>query len=303
MSPGLALGLFASLAWGMVDVMGAVASRRIGSLRVLAGSQLVSLVVLGIIVLADRSRLGDDPAAGILAGLPLGIGAAAAYLCYFTALRIGPLSVVSPVVVAYGGTTVILAVLLRGESLLPAQAVGAVLATVGVVLAGVVFDRGSLRGARLVGPGVLIAVVTMLLFAVITVALAAPIVDHGWLPVVLGSRLASTASAVLLLAVVSRARSISSSTRLDVLMEPSDRLDRSTLGLVAAAGVFDIIAFAVYAVGLEVAPTWLVGLASSFGPVIAVAYGISRLGERPRATQWLGLALLGAGVVVLAVAG
>ena len=71
-------------------------------------------------------------------------------------------------------------------------------------------------------------------------------------------------------------------------MEPSDRLDRSTLALVAAAGVFDIIAFAVYAVGLEVAPTWLVGLASSFGPVIAVAYGISRLGERPRATQWLG---------------
>lgn len=303
MSPGLALGLLASLAWGMVDVMGAVASRRIGSLRVLAGSQLVSLVVLAVIVLADRSRLGDDPAAGILAGLPLGIGAAAAYLCYFTALRIGPLSVVSPVVVAYGGTTVILAVLLRGESLLPVQAAGAVLATVGVVLAGVVFDRGSLRGARLVGPGVLIAVVTMLLFAVITVALAAPIVDHGWLPVVLGSRLASTVSAVLLLAVVSRARSISSSTRLDVLMEPSDRLDRSTLGLVAAAGVFDIIAFAVYAVGLEVAPTWLVGLASSFGPVIAVAYGISRLGERPRATQWLGLALLGVGVVVLAVAG
>ena len=33
MSPGLALGLFASLAWGFVDVAGAVASRRIGSLR------------------------------------------------------------------------------------------------------------------------------------------------------------------------------------------------------------------------------------------------------------------------------
>ena len=86
-------------------------------------------------------------------------------------------------------------------------------------------------------------------------------------------------------------------------MEPSERLDRSTLALVVVAGVFDIVAFAVYAVGLEVAPTWLVGLASSFGPVIAVAYGVWRLGERPRATQWLGLALLGVGVVVLALAG
>ena len=51
------------------------------------------------------------------------------------------------------------------------------------------------------------------------------------------------------------------------------------------------------------APTWLVGLASSFGPVIAVAYAVWRLGERPHATQWVGLALLGVGVVVLALAG
>ena len=110
---------------------------------------------------------------------------------------------VSPVIVAYGGTTVVLAVLLRGESLLPAQAVGAVLATAGVVLAASC-STGSLRGARLVGPGVVVAIVTMLLFAVVTVALAAPIVDHGWLPVVLGSRLANTASALVLLAVVGR---------------------------------------------------------------------------------------------------
>jgi drug/metabolite transporter (DMT)-like permease len=37
--------------------------------------------------------------------------------------------------------------------------------------------------------------------------------------------------------------------------------------------------------------------------VLAVAYAVWRLGERPRATQWLGLAFLAAGVVVLAVAG
>ena len=86
-------------------------------------------------------------------------------------------------------------------------------------------------------------------------------------------------------------------------MEPSEppRPVDARAGVVA--GVFDIVAFAVYAVGLEIAPTWLVGLASSFGPVIAVAYGVWRLGERPRATQWLGLAFLGVGVVVLALAG
>ena len=73
-----------------------------------------------------------------------------------------------------------------------------------------------------------------------------------------------------------------------MLTEPSAPADRVSVGLVIVAGVFDIAAFAVYAVGLEVAPTWLVGLASSFGPVLAVAYAVWRLGERPRATQWLG---------------
>ena len=277
MSAGLALGLIASLAWGLVDITGALASRRLGSLRVLAGSQIVSLVALVGIVIVERSRLGEGAIDGVLVGLPLGVGAALAYLCYFTALRIGPLSVVSPVIVAYGGTTVILAVLLRGETLQPAQIVGAVLATAGVVLAAIVFDGGSMRGARLVGPGVAVAIVTMLLFATLTVALAAPIQDHGWLPVVLGSRLANTTSALVLLAVVGRLRS----RRLEVLTEPSAPADRVSVGLVIVAGVFDIAAFAVYAVGLEIAPTWLVGLASSFGPVLAVAYAVWRSGRAP----------------------
>ena len=85
----------------------------------------------------------------------------------------------------------------------------------------------------------------MLLFAVVTVALAAPIEDHGWLPVVVGSRLANTGVALLLLVVARR----STSSRVDVLMEPSEPFDRVSLGLVIVTGVFDIAAFAVYAVG------------------------------------------------------
>lgn len=296
MPQGLAIGLLASLLWGVVDITAALASRRLGSLRVLVGTQLLSIGALVVIVLSDPARLGDSAAAGFLAGLPLGVAAAAAYLCYFTALRIGPLSVVSPVIVAYGGTTVVLAILFRGETLTPPQALGAALATTGVVLAGVVFLDGSLRGARVVGPGVVVAVVTMLLFAIVTVALAAPIQAFGWLPVVVGSRLANVATALVLLAVV---RTMGTAPR----TEPSGPIDRTGLALVVVAGVFDVAAFTAYAIGLQVAPTWLVGLASSFGPVLVVAYAVGRMGERLHRTQWLGLALLGAGVVVLAVAG
>ncbi len=112
MPPGLALGLLASLGWGLVDVAAAVSTRLVGSLRVLAGTQAVSLAGVAVVAAVQPSLLGADPGAGLVAGFPLGFLAAAAYLAYFTALRIGPVSIVSPVIMAYGGATVVLAVVL-----------------------------------------------------------------------------------------------------------------------------------------------------------------------------------------------
>jgi drug/metabolite transporter (DMT)-like permease len=295
---GLALGLLASFAWGMVDVTAAISTRFVGSLRVLVGTQLVSVVVLAGIAIAQPALLGDAPLEGALAGFPLGILAAASYLAYFTALRMGPVSIVSPVIMAYGGMTVILAVVLRGETLTTQQAAGAVVATGGVVLAGVMFESRSLRGMRIVGPGVVAAVLTLLGFAVLTVALATPIRDHGWLPVVMGSRVGNNLGSIALLVVALR----SGSARFGPLLEPARGWTRTVVALVVLGGAFDIAAFAAYAIGLAVAPVWLVGLASSFGPVLAVGYAIWRLGERPHATQWAGLALIAVGIVVLAVA-
>jgi drug/metabolite transporter (DMT)-like permease len=299
MPTGLGFGLFASIAWGVVDVSAAIATRFVGSLRVLVGTQLVSVVVLLGIALAFPSLLGPTAVDGMLAGFPLGILAAFAYLAYFTALRLGPVSIVSPVIMAYGGATVILAVLLRGETLTPQQAIGAAIATAGVVLAGVTFEAGSLRGVRLVGPGVVAAVLTLIGFAVLTLLLATPIRDHGWLPVVIGSRVGNNVAAMVLLLVALR----SAWPGFGPLLEPSFGWSRSVVLVVIIGGACDIAAFAAYAIGLGVAPVWLIGLSSSFGPVLAVGYAIWRLGERPRRTQWAGLGLIAVGVVVLALAG
>jgi drug/metabolite transporter (DMT)-like permease len=170
MSLGLLAGLLTSIAWGVVDITASLSGHRVGSLRALAATQAVSVAVLLGFIALDPTRLGPDPSAGVTAGLPIGVLAGVAYLGYFTALKLGPLAVVSPIIIAYGGLTVILAVLFRGETLLPLQAAGAVLATAGVILTGVVFGRRSLRSARLVGPGVLIAFITIGLFALVTVS-------------------------------------------------------------------------------------------------------------------------------------
>ena len=76
--------------------------------------------------------------------------------------------------------------------------------------------------------------------------------------------------------------------------------DRRVLGLVVAAGLLDVGGFVAFAVGLQVSETWLVGITSSFGPVVAVAIGVAVFGERPRPVQWLGLAFVLASVFLIA---
>jgi drug/metabolite transporter (DMT)-like permease len=291
---GLDYGLIAALCWGSTDVMGTIGGRRLGSLPVIAIAQASSLAISAVVALGLRLQLPSDPFVLLLAGV-FGVVAAGAYLSFFTALRIGPLAVVSPVVAAYGGLTVLLAVVVRGETLHPIQALGAMLATAGVVLTGIVFD-GGWRGTRIVGRGVLFSLVAMFLFAVLTVGLATPIRIAGWLPVLLASRVANALTIWTVLVVVVVARPRGSET---LLATTAGRTNRAVLAAVAA-GVLDIVGFVAFAIGLERAPTWIVGLASSFGPVVAVIVAVVLWGERLRASQWVGLAGIAAGLVAVA---
>jgi drug/metabolite transporter (DMT)-like permease len=149
-----------------------------------------------------------------------------------------------------------------------------------------------------VGPGVLIAFITIGLFSLVTVLTSGPIRAHGWLPVVVGSRIANAFFVLTMLTVGSRGL-----TFLRPLMLPGNPWNRAAVLLVLATGLFDVGGYISFAIGLGIAPIWLIGLSSSFGPVLAIGYAVWRLGERLRPTQWAGLVLLGVGVAVLAVSG
>jgi drug/metabolite transporter (DMT)-like permease len=292
---GLALGLGAALMWGLTDVSATFAGRRVGSLRVLVVSQTLGFTMLLVAALALGAQMPSDPRI-VVTALVVGTAGACAYLSFFTALRIGPLSVVSPITAAYGGLTVVLAVLFRGESLSLAQVVAVAIATVGVVLAGLVFD-GGVRGVSVVGRGVAFAFVALVLFAVMTVGLAGPIGEAGWLPVLLISRLANVGVSVMLLALaLSR-----EGDWFAPLLEAPEASSRRAFAVAALAGTLDVAGLVLFGIGLERAETWLVGLASSFGPAVAVLVAVTFLGERLRPSQWAGLVAIAVGLGLVAV--
>jgi drug/metabolite transporter (DMT)-like permease len=290
---GMFAGLGAALSWGTMDVAGALASRRIGSLRVTAGVQLVSSALLVLAALTTGIAIPSDQRVLATSGL-LGLIGAGAYFAYFTSLRLGPIAVVSGMVAASGGLTVVLSVVARGESLTMTQALGAAIATIGVILTSVAFG-GGLRGTRFAGPGVVLAVVALVLFALMAITMDVALDSAGWLQVLLISRLVTAAisiAAVVGVAVTSRRASAAAAARDPVQL-------RRVVAMLLLAGSLDVAGLTSFAIGLSSAPTWMVGLVSSSGPAITILFAVAFLGERLKPVQWFGLVGVAIGMVAI----
>ena len=294
---GLLTGLGAALAWGTMDIASALASRRIGSLRVVAGVQLVGAMVLILVAVLTSTAFPTDATALALSAL-LGLIGAGAYLSYFTGLRVGPIAVVSGVVAAYGGLTVVLSLVLRGETLTTLQALGATVATVGVVLTGIAFE-GHWRSTRFAGPGVIFSIVALVLFALMAIVTDLAIEHAAWLQVLLVSRIVNATLGVVVVGIVVwlAARRRPCDPAAAAIVVPSRRV----LATVVLAGLLDVSGLAVFAYGISVAPTWLVGLASSFGPAVTILIAVAFLGERLKPIQWFGLSGVAVGMVLIAI--
>ncbi len=292
---GLLTGLSAALAWGTLDVVTALGSRVIGSVRVTAGMQLVTAVLFTIIFLATGASLPTEPRSFALA-MALGFIGAGAYLAYFTGLQIGPIAVVSGMVAAFGGLTVVLSVLFRGESLTLLQGAGATVATAGVLLTGIAFD-GGWRSTRFAGPGVVFALAALVLFSLMAIATDIALETMTWVQTYTIARVINAAVGVVAIVVLTR-------TARPIARRPVGGpawSDGRIVVAVVIAGWLDVLGLIVFAIGLESAPTWMVGLAASFGPAVTIVVAVVFLGERLKRIQWIGLAGILVGMLSVAI--
>jgi len=293
---GLLTGLTAALFWGTLDVITALGSRVVGSLRVTAGMQSVTAVLFLAIFVATGATIPTEPASIALAVL-LGLIGAGAYLSYFTGLQFGPIAVVSGMVSAFGGLTVVLSVVIRGESLSPLQAFGAAIATVGVLLTALAFD-GGLRATRFAGPGVVFALVALVLFSLMAITTDVALETMSWIQIYTIARVVNASIGIV--AVLLLARRAGSALGHRPAGGPTWSNPR-IVGALVLAGVLDVVGLIAFATGLETAPTWMVGLAASFGPAVTIMVAVAFLGERLRPVQWFGLLGILTGMVCIAI--
>ena len=173
------LGLASAAAGGFGDLGGAVASRRVGSRRTTGVVVPITCLLVVATFLVTGGVLPTHPLL-LIGAMASGLIGSMVYFAAYAALRAGPVTIVVPVIFAYGGLTVLLSILVLGERPGPLSLVAAIGATIGVILLGVIV--GGTGCARLVGRGVAYALVALVGIATIAIIGTLVIRQTGWLP-------------------------------------------------------------------------------------------------------------------------
>jgi uncharacterized membrane protein len=274
-----------------------MATRRVGVVLTSIGMQSVGLVAY-IVTLAGLGRWPTFewelvPYAALLS--VIGIVSLAAL---YRAFAIGPIAVVSPVVASYAALTVILIVIFLGERLTTGQSLAIAVTFVGVAVASTDIRalRRTLGRPTTLAPlakqgplplGVRIGFFATLGFAVWSAIFAVGVRETDGLALIVVQR----AFSVVLLALFVIARGIS--------LRPL--AERRAFALVAVTGVLDTGANVLLALGIALGYASFVMTGSGAYPLIPALLAILVLRERLAPNQYVGVAVLVAGLVALGV--
>ncbi|MEU7316047.1 DMT family transporter [Streptomyces sp. NPDC007083] len=282
--------LATSLLWGLADFGGGLLSKRLRELTVVVVSQGAACLVLGVIVLVtgawselDARLLWCAVAAGAIGPVSM--------LCFYRALAVGPMGVVSPVA-TLGSVAVPVAVgmALHGERPGPLQALGTLVAVTGVVLAGGVGGGGAPVQRRTVLLTLIAAFgfgATMSLVAEASTTLA-------------GLFLTLFVQRVVNLVVGGGTLWVSVRRGTPALPEEGLRAVWTALPALAFVGLADVAANGTYAVAAQHGPVTVAAVLASLYPVVTALAARSVLQERLRALQTTGAGLALLGTVLLA---
>jgi drug/metabolite transporter (DMT)-like permease len=272
----LVLALSSSVVWGAADFAGGSLTRRLPAFAVTIVSQGAGFVAL-LICVAWR---GDIGARSFLLGLLAGVGGGAGLAAFYRALSLGTMSVVSPLV-ACGAVVPFAIALATGERPSAVALAGAVGALAGAVLASAEERRASSpERARAVALAVLAAA-----------ALGLFVYFLG-----LGSREGDALSTLL----GARVGSLSLLACGAVVLRAHVTVPRTSVAAVAAVGLADVGANALFAVASGHGLLALVAVLGSLYPVMTVLLAHVLLGERLTRAQQAGVAVALAGVAAIA---
>jgi drug/metabolite transporter (DMT)-like permease len=272
-------GLGAAAAWAVSTLCSSRSSRLIDPASVVAWMMLIGLVITvpAAAISGVPARLGPGSGAWLAAS---GVGNVVGLVLTYRALQVGQVALVAPLVSTEGAIAAVIA-LIAGETLAPGVAVTLAAIVAGIWAASAPDRTRSQDDAPHPTRAVVLAMAASVAFGVslYATARAGAALPVSW--VVLSARAIGTVALALPLAAAGRLE-----------------ITRSTVPLVLASGVCEVLGFYSYTTGSRHGIAVAAVLASQVGGLAALG-GYFAFGDRLTRKRTLGVCTMLAGVAVL----
>lgn len=283
------LALLSSVLWGGADFLGGLRARRLPALAVVAVSQgfgllVVSLVAVGGVVANVGGPGGTGPGTDWVPwAAGAGVAGCTALVCFYRALAVGSMGVVSPIA-ALGALLPVLFGLLTGDRLTAPVAIGLCLALAGAVTTSLSAGAPHDPERRRAGAS---GTVGLAAVAGIGFGLTLVLIERGarssTVLTLVGMRMVS----VLMLAAVA------------VALRTTGGVRRSDLPALAVVGAADVGANLLFALASQRGLLSITAMLGSLYPVVTVLLARTVLHERLARIQLVGVAAALGGVVLV----
>jgi len=303
LSLAIILGLTGALCWGGADFAARFASRRVGAYRTLFFMQFFGFIALSV-YLKFRGGFFEGIAPGwhpwALAALAGVINMIASLSLYYS-FQIGVMSIVAPVSSAYPALTVALAIA-SGERIMALRGAGLAVTLVGVILAATTFTPPAANpvNERSVSAKETATKETAHLSKGVGWALLAAL-GFGVLFWFLGFYVVPAVGPTISVWVIR----LTSFTVLALAAIPAGQSLKLPIGSVwwqlAAVGFLDTAAFVANNAGLHTGQVSVVSVLASLYGAVTVLLAWIFLREKLERSQWLGIVLIFAGIVLVSI--
>lgn len=273
------LALLSSLSWGTADFLGGLASRRVGSIRVLAVSYPAGAVLISAIAILLIP--GNLSVASLWVGVAAGIVGAIGMALLYAALTRGQMGIVSPITAVLSGAVPVAVGLVLGESLSGLAVVGIAVAAVAVVLV----SRESGPHRQTPTRAILIAIASGLAIGLYLSVLGTAPSDSGIWVASIGRWVSSFIVVIALVGLLRR------EARARVGVASPVRSSAYPWGLALAAGGLDALANAVFQLAAQRGSLAVVAVIGSLYPAATVVLARYLLRERLSRLQVVGVVL------------
>ena len=273
---GILFGLLAAICWGLGDYLITLLTRRVGNERSLVWTQIASLVLwLAMLVVFGAPRFGVT---ALLTVLLAGVLHVVGLKLTYRAFEIGTLSIVSPLASGFAIVTAVLA-LIFGHAPAAVALGGAALLVVGIGFA----TTGDTAGPKSLA-GVPEAIGSALAFGGMFYLFERIVPSVGYVgPLVVLKTLATLTFSL---------------PHRKVVFQRSE-LSSSVLGLTVGVAAMDTGAWLCFLAGMRTEYVAIVTAVASLFSVVTVILAAVFLKERLRPNQWVGVAAIMIGILVV----